>query len=106
MGSQGVPAGSTSRASLAASGAQLFLQLPCQSCHAIAGTPAHADIGPNLTHVATRSTLAAGRLDNTTANLETWLRDPQAVKEGNHMPNLLLTPSQITALTAYLEGLK
>lgn len=106
VGSQGVPAGSASQASLVASGAQLFQQLPCQSCHAIAGTPARADVGPNLTHVASRSTLAAGRLDNTAANLEAWLRDPQAVKEGNHMPNLLLTPSQITALTAYLDSLR
>ncbi len=106
VGSQGVPAGSASPANLVASGAQLFQQLSCQSCHAIAGTPARADVGPNLTHVASRSTLAAGRLDNTAANLEAWLRDPQAVKEGNHMPNLLLTPSQITALTAYLDSLR
>ncbi len=95
-----------STASLVAGGAQLFQQLPCQSCHAIAGTRANADIGPDLTHLASRATLAAGRLDNTPANLKDWLRDPQEYKEGSHMPNLLLTSNQIDALTAYLESLK
>jgi len=94
-----------STASLIASGAQLFQQLPCQSCHAIAGTAARANVGPDLTHLAGRSTLAAGRLNNTPANLAAWLRDPQKYKEGSHMPNLLLTPSQVQALTAYLESL-
>jgi cytochrome c oxidase subunit 2 len=94
------------QASLVASGAQLFQQLPCQSCHAIAGTRANAGIGPDLTHLASRATLAAGRLDNTPANLRDWLRDPQKYKEGSHMPSLLLTPNQIDALTAYLESLK
>jgi len=100
----GVPATGPD-ANMVASGARLFQQLPCQSCHAIAGTAARAGIGPDLTHLASRTTLAAGRLNNTPANLKAWLRNPQEFKEGSHMPNLLLTPSQVDALTAYLESL-
>lgn len=90
----------------AAQGARDFLQLTCQSCHQIDGTAARGQIGPNLTHVGGRQTIAAGALTNTPLHLETWLRDPQAVKPGNHMPNLLLTSRQIRDLTTYLEGLK
>jgi len=87
-------------------GAHDFLQLTCQSCHQIDGTAAHGQIGPNLTHVGGRQTIAAGALTNTPLHLEAWLRDPQAVKPGNHMPNLLLNDEQIHDLSAYLEGLK
>ncbi|HZD58435.1 MAG TPA: cytochrome c, partial [Anaerolineales bacterium] len=81
-------------------------QLPCQSCHWIQGTAAQADIGPNLTHLASRQTIATGVLDNTPENLATWLRNPQAVKPGNHMPDLNLSDAQINELVAYLETLK
>ncbi len=90
----------------AARGGRDVLQLTCQSCHQIDGTAAHGQIGPNLTHVGGRQTIAAGALSNTPLHLEAWLRDPQAVKPGNHMPNLLLNDGQIRDLTAYLEGLK
>ena len=103
---QPVTGAHATQASMVASGAQLFQQLPCQSCHAIDGTKANADIGPNLTHLASRTTLAAGRLNNTPDSLKAWLRNPQEFKQGSHMPNLLLTPSQVDALTAYLESLK
>lgn len=88
----------------AARGAQLFAQLTCASCHAIVGTPANARVGPDLTHFGDRDTLGAGVLDNTPANLARWLKSPQAVKPGNHMPNLQLTDDQIRALVAYLEA--
>jgi cytochrome c oxidase subunit 2 len=87
----------------ATQGAQLFAQLTCASCHAVAGTPANARVGPDLTHYGSRDTLGAGVLDNTPDNLARWLKDPQAVKPGNHMPNLQLTDDQIRALVAYLE---
>ena len=89
-----------------ARGLALFAGLSCASCHAISGTAYQAMIGPSLTHMGGRQTLAAGRLTNTLANMEAWLRDPQALKPGAHMPNLNLDRSQIRDLTVYLEGLR
>jgi cytochrome c oxidase subunit 2 len=88
----------------AARGAQVFQQLTCASCHAIAGTQAGAQVGPNLTHLGSRETIGAGVLTNTPENLATWLRDPQAVKPQNHMPNLQLSEDDIRALVVYLES--
>ncbi len=90
----------------AAQGAQDFQQLSCASCHTIRGTPAHEDIGPDLTHVASRQTLAAGVLENTAANLAKWLLDPSLIKPGCKMPNLHLPRQQQDELVAYLETLK
>ncbi len=91
----------------AARGAALFAQLTCISCHAISGVGGPTEgIAPNLTHVGSRQTLAAGLLANTAASMALWLRDPQAAMPGNHMPNLQLSGAQVGALTAYLEGLR
>jgi cytochrome c oxidase subunit II len=88
-------------------GAQLFLQqLTCANCHAVAGTAADGTIGPDLTHIASRRTLAAGRLENSPANLFQWLSNPQAVKPGVHMPNFQTTSDQVRELSAYLESLQ
>jgi cytochrome c oxidase subunit 2 len=91
----------------AAEGAKLFQkQLTCADCHRIAGTPAKSSIGPDLTHVASRETLAAGRLPNTPSNLRKWLSNPQAIKPGANMPNFQLTKTEVDDLAAYLETLK
>ncbi|HWE64102.1 MAG TPA: cytochrome c oxidase subunit II [Chloroflexota bacterium] len=90
----------------AARGAQLFSQLSCASCHAIFGTPYHQRIGPDLTHVGSRQTLAAGRLMNTVAGMSEWLTDPQVYKPGTLMPDAQLSPTEVKELTAYLESLK
>ncbi|MGA7567542.1 MAG: cytochrome c oxidase subunit II [Terriglobales bacterium] len=90
----------------AARGDELFQQMTCGNCHTIAGTLAQGKIGPDLTHVGGRSTLAAGRFRNTPANLARWLADPQAIKPGSHMPNFQLTDSQVQQLTSYLETLQ
>ncbi|MGI8587979.1 MAG: cytochrome c oxidase subunit II [Chloroflexia bacterium] len=90
----------------AARGAQIFTQRTCISCHAIAGTAAKAEVGPDLTHFATRMTIGAGVLKNTPDNVRLWLEDPQKVKPGNKMPNLRLTNDELDSLTAYLETLK
>jgi cytochrome c oxidase subunit 2 len=87
-------------------GARLFQDMACKSCHTISGTSAQADIGPDLSHLASRETIAAGVLDNTPQNLADWLRDPQAIKPGNHMPNFGLTDPQIEEMVTYLETLK
>lgn len=99
-----VPAAPTAGA--AAQGAQLFLARTCQNCHALAGTPAKAQIGPDLTHLASRRTLAAGTLANTPQNLARWLADPPRIKPGALMPKLQLKEAEIRALVAYLEGLQ
>lgn len=90
----------------AARGAQIFRQQACSGCHTIRGTSAHGDVGPDLTHFATRSTIAALTEPNTPANVRTWIEYPQHVKPGNKMPDLQLPESDWSALTAYLETLR
>ncbi|MGH9742635.1 MAG: cytochrome c oxidase subunit II [Candidatus Acidiferrum sp.] len=90
----------------AAKGARLFQQLTCSRCHAIEGTSANAQIGPNLTHVTSRETLAAGVITNTLDNMAKWLSNPQTVKPECRMPNFELTKEQVHYLSAYLETLR
>lgn len=92
--------------SLRAFGQQVFLTGACALCHAINGTPAGAHFGPDLTHLGSRMTLAAGTLPNTRGNLGGWIVDPQSIKPGVHMPSNNLDPKQLRALIAYLEGLQ
>jgi cytochrome c oxidase subunit 2 len=88
------------------SGAQLFDRVGCGDCHQIRGTNAKGLVGPDLTHVASRMTLAAGTIPNDRAHLRDWIDDPQHVKPGNKMPQLHLSEQELTALTSYLESLK
>lgn len=99
-----VPSKPTSGPALA--GSKLFHSLTCGDCHTVAGTSANADIGPDLTHVASRETLAAGRLTNTPENLAKWISDPQKYKPGSHMPDFDFSKKQVKDLVAYLETLK
>ena len=78
----------------------------CSSCHAIAGTTASSHFGPDLTHFASRRSIAAGTLPMTTGNIYGWVEDPQSAKPGNHMPTIGLEPGQLHAVVAYLESLK
>src|SRR5436305_13925790 len=71
-------------------GQKAFLSNACASCHQIRGTPAHGVIGPDLTHMATRSTLASLTIPNNEAELSAWVADPQHIKPGNRMPGLHL----------------
>jgi cytochrome c oxidase subunit 2 len=75
-------------------------------CHAINGTSAGGRTAPDLTHVASRSTLAAGTLPNTRGYLAGWIADPQHVKPGNRMPPTGLRGSDLQDVLAYLETLK
>ena len=88
-----------------AAGEQLFVAR-CGECHAVAGTPAHARRGPDLTHLMTRRILAAGVLDNNVNNLSGWISDPQAQKPGARMPATFLSGPQLRAVVAYLETLR
>jgi len=91
---------------LAQAGQQFFFAQTCINCHAIGGTRAVADAGPDLTHLATRRQLAAGVMPNTPENLTLWLRDPQLIKPGCKMPNFGLNEDQLKQMTAYLEELR
>ena len=85
-------------------GQQVFLDAACSGCHQIRGTDAHGQVGPDLTHLATRTSLAAGAIPE--EDLGRWIRDPQHFKPGNKMPSLPLPESDYRALDAYLESLK
>jgi cytochrome c oxidase subunit 2 len=97
---------STPTDSLARRGKDVFMGSSCVMCHAISGTPAGSRIGPDLTHLASRKTLAAGTLANTRENLTGWIVDPQVIKPGARMPPNQLSGPDLLALVAYLETLK
>jgi cytochrome c oxidase subunit 2 len=79
---------------------------PCSACHNIAGTPASGTVAPDLTHLASRRSIAAGTLPMGEGGLYGWIEDPQSVKPGNHMPTIGLEPDQLHSVVAYLETLK
>ncbi|HEY3012219.1 MAG TPA: cytochrome c oxidase subunit II [Gemmatimonadales bacterium] len=87
-------------------GKAVFLASSCVMCHAISGTPAGSRIGPDLTHLASRRTIAAGTLPNTRGNLAGWILDAQAIKPGVKMPPNRLSSADLHALLVYLETLK
>lgn len=87
-------------------GERVFLSGPCSMCHTISGTGAGSNVGPDLTHLASRLTIGAGTLPNTTGNLAGWVLDPQSIKPGVSMPPTKLDPQSLQALLAYLENLK
>jgi cytochrome c oxidase subunit II len=97
---------------LAKAGRNLFLNRPdatqqCAGCHTVEGLEgATGRVGPNLTHVSSRTTFAGGIFKRTPANLARWLRNPPGQKPGSKMPNLNLTEEEIQRLVAYLESLK
>lgn len=99
-----VPADSMSE--LAARGAALYREgrVQCIACHRVEGISVGV-LGPDLTHVAARSTIAGGILPNTEQGLTRWLRDPPAEKPGSLMPKVPLTDDEIAALVAYLRSL-
>jgi len=75
-------------------------------CHAIAGTAARADVGPDLTHVASRKLLAAGAVPNLPGHLAGWIIDPQRIKPGTRMPQNNLSAGDLRALLEYLQTLQ
>jgi cytochrome c oxidase subunit II len=98
--------GATPSGAAAQRGRQEFMSDQCASCHTIAGTPARGLIGPNLTHLATRTSLAADMIPNDPYWLKRWIRNPQAIKPGDRMPDLGLPRAQINDIVAYLDQLK
>lgn len=87
-------------------GRDVFEHGACSSCHTIRGTTAHGYLGPDLTHLATRTTLAGVTIPNRRGYLGGWIMDSQHIKPGNEMPDISLTGPQLQALLAYLEHLR
>ena len=92
--------------SVADRGREVFLTGQCAMCHAITGTSAASRNGPDLTHLASRRTIAAGTLANTRGALAGWIVDPQRIKPGAKMPPNQLSPPDLDALLTYLQSLK
>jgi cytochrome c oxidase subunit II len=86
-------------------GKAVFLAQSCAGCHAVRGITVGVG-GPDLTHVASRRSLAAGTLDNVPGNLAGWIADPQGLKPGNRMPRVPLAAADLHALVAYLGTLR
>jgi cytochrome c oxidase subunit 2 len=100
------PAPTTPSTSQVAAGRVLFLHGACAACHAIRGTSASGDVGPDLTHLAGRTTIGALTLPNDREALRSWIANSQRYKPGNGMPDFpRLGGAQLDALVAYLEGL-
>lgn len=87
-------------------GYRYFVTRQCSSCHNVSGTLANGQVAPDLTHFASRRSIAAGTLPMNTGNLYGWVADPQGQKPGNNMPTIPLKPAELHALVAYLERLK
>lgn len=84
----------------------VFLGLSCVNCHRVRGTPARGTYAPDLTHLASRETLAGGILPNTTKNLRAWIADPQTLKPGCLMPAFKLSEQQLDEVVRYLGSLE
>ncbi len=87
-------------------GRRVFVEGSCGLCHSIRGTKARASVGPDLTHFASRKTIAAGTLPNTRGQLAGWILNPQNLKPGVLMPPTVLAASDLHSLLAFLESLK
>jgi cytochrome c oxidase subunit 2 len=99
---QGAPAATSPQA---AQGQTEFI-VHCGICHTVRGTQAQGRLGPDLTHIMSRSGLAAETLPNTIGYLSGWISDPQRIKPGNQMPTLTLSGPQLTSIRTFLETLK
>jgi cytochrome c oxidase subunit 2 len=87
-------------------GAALFRSKACVMCHTVRGTPAGSRVGPDLTHFASRKSIASATLPMSRGNIAAWVVDPQGIKPGTNMPNVSLAPDEIDPLVSYLEDLR
>jgi cytochrome c oxidase subunit 2 len=88
-----------------AEGQTVFMHNACINCHAIGGTVANGRFGPDLTHLASRDTIASGPIQNTPENLRKWIADPNSIKPGVLMPSMHLSDHDLDVITAYLTTL-
>ena len=92
--------------SLSALGAAVFQSSTCADCHRIQGTVANASVGPDLTHLSSRTEMLAGMLPVTESNLLHWISDPQEIKPGAHMPAYIFSQDTLNAIAHYMAQLK
>jgi cytochrome c oxidase subunit 2 len=91
----------------AGEGEVLFLRHGCGSCHTVSGTGARGIIGPDLSHIGSRRTVAAGILANSQENIARFIVDPATIKPGASMPAFgMLPPQDIRAIAGWLKGLQ
>ena len=87
-------------------GKRVFETNACMNCHTVAGTAANGRFGPDLTHLMSRVTIAAGAAENTHNNLRLWIQDPSAIKPGSLMPAMRLSDADLDAVVSYMETLR
>jgi cytochrome c oxidase subunit 2 len=90
----------------AAEGQTVFMHNACINCHTVAGTVANGRFGPDLTHMASRDTIASGAIQNTPENLRAWIDNPNSMKPGSLMPAMHLNDHDLDLITAYLTQLR
>jgi cytochrome c oxidase subunit 2 len=83
-----------------------LVQYRCGLCHQVRGTHAGAISAPDLTHLMSRRTIAAGVIPNNAGSLAAWIQNAQGIKPGSLMPNQYLSGDQLQDVQAYLETLK
>ena len=89
----------------ATAGQTVFMHNACINCHTVKGTVATGRFGPDLTHLASRDTIAAGAVENNAENLRRWIDDPNTMKPGSLMPAMHLNDHDLDLITAYLTQL-
>jgi len=92
--------------SSAMAGRQIFEHTACINCHTVSPTPADGRFGPDLTHLMSRTTIAAGAAENTPENLRLWIQNPDAIKPGSLMPAMKLSDADLDAVAIYMETLR
>ncbi|OZM76370.1 cytochrome c family protein [Pseudonocardia sp. MH-G8] len=100
------PTGQEPASELAARGRSVLETTACASCHTVVGTSASGDVGPDLTHVASRDRIAAETIPNDIGHMADWISNSQTVKPGNLMPPQPLSPQDLRAVVTYLQGLE
>lgn len=90
----------------AVAGRRVFASNACMNCHTVDGTPADGRFGPDLTHLMSRATIAAGAAENTRDNLRLWIQNPDAIKPGSLMPAMKLNDVDLDAVVSYMETLR
>ena len=90
----------------ASAGRQVFEHTACINCHTVSGTPANGRFGPDLTHLMSRATIAAGAAGNTPETLRLWIQDPDGIKHGSLMPAMKLSDADVDAVVNYMGTLR
>jgi cytochrome c oxidase subunit 2 len=99
------PGAQPSEGTAVAAGRHVFETEACANCHTISGTAAKGTFGPDLTHLMSRATIAAGAADNTPEKLRSWIQDPNTLKPGALMPAMQLSDEETNEVVAYLTTL-